>query len=537
MLIWTHVVGWVLLVVAAACSGRGGADVCDDGLTVCGIECVDVAIDPTDCGGCGITCSDDTTCRAGRCVTACEAALLEPVSDAIGNGWDSVSREPAPYAAAADACSAIGGRLPSVTELNRVRASTFSGIAYPSDDVASWSRTSVDIDLQATVRLSDGAIESRLIGDPQAYRCVCPAPAPPYFAESRCHGPGFEPCFAVGKLNIDNVDRPPLPRGAAIAECAGEHASVLELAPALEAIQAGLVGAPDGVHIATGDRGYYNTSTAIAWRGAAWVPDPTHISNLETVTPARFRCAGYGRELVPRAVEETFQVPNGPAFDSADREPLAWADAHDACVANGGHLARSNELANAIVHGLPNGPAAYFLWTSDQTGYYAENFWAAAIRWTSPRLSYRYPDTITWHFKSDVQPFRCAYYPIDVAYPVPSACVGGCTQITVGSGPATMWFDTIDRPAALYPDAVADCMTAGGHLASERDLTEAIRGGLGNGSTAALWTSENGQTLFHVVYWNMTAPTFGDQWSIDMTWDGGDRSARAYRCMWTNELR
>jgi hypothetical protein len=112
-----------------------------------------------------------------------------------------------------------------------------------------------------------------------------------------------------------------------------------------------------------------------------------------------------------------------------------------------------------------------------------------------------------------------------------------------------MWFDTFDRAPALDVTAAIDaCRKLGGHLPSERDLIEAIRAGLPNGSNTFLQTSdpEIGQVpmvsgiLLGVVKWTGTMPTYDDVWTTTAdsraTW-GWPTDVRPYRCMWTNELR
>jgi hypothetical protein len=103
-----------------------------------------------------------------------------------------------------------------------------------------------------------------------------------------------------------------------------------------------------------------------------------------------------------------------------------------------------------------------------------------------------------------------------------------------------MWLDSMDRPAAALGAAFDDCRMGGGHLASERDLTEAIRQGLPNGTAAMatpwLWTSDFAQNNLTIVRWTDVDMMFNDEYSTYMTWSGPATTFR-YRCMWTNELR
>jgi hypothetical protein len=100
-----------------------------------------------------------------------------------------------------------------------------------------------------------------------------------------------------------------------------------------------------------------------------------------------------------------------------------------------------------------------------------------------------------------------------------------------------MWVDPVDRPAALVGAAAKICAAAGGHLASERDYTEAVRGGLPNGSGAWIHSSDfagGGYDL--AVRWTAVDRGFTDQYSTYATWLAPG-SVAPYRCVWTNELR
>jgi hypothetical protein len=241
----------------------------------------------------------------------------------------------------------------------------------------------------------------------------------------------------------------------------------------------------------------------------------------------------------------------GPLSDykgeSVDSETATWANAHDTCVTKGGHLARATELGELISQGLPNGSGAW-LWTSDQVGYNSIGFLAAIKRWDAIDLMhfYGYPKDLSWDYRTGSYPFRCIYYPVDTSYTGPAAsdCAGGCFEVTMpGTSQAKIWVDSFDRTSAAALGAIDGCRQLGGHLASERDLTEAIRAGLPNGSGSWISSSDlsigGGQEntlLVGIVKWTATDPAFDDQYSTYSTW-GYAYESRPYRCMWTNELR
>ena len=122
-----------------------------------------------------------------------------------------------------------------------------------------------------------------------------------------------------------------------------------------------------------------------------------------------------------------------------------------------------------------------------------------------------------------------------------TTCNGGCFAVTLpGDRPATIWFDSLDRgaapPTALMETAIDECRREGGHLPTERDMAEAVRAGLPNGTNNWLMTSDLAMTNYHVVRWTGVDAAFDDQYSTYMSWSG-PTTPYDYRCMWTNELR
>jgi hypothetical protein len=187
------------------------------------------------------------------------------------------------------------------------------------------------------------------------------------------------------------------------------------------------------------------------------------------------------------------------------------------------------------------------LWTSDQLGYTdaPAQFLAAVMRWTG--IDRRFPfdpvdNSVGWDYKpTGSHPFRCIYYPLDPMFHAPATCNGGCSVRSAGSPAVTIFFDQMDRAPATVAAAMADCASTGGYLASERDLTEAIRDGLPNGlgdylNTWDLGRGNAGQSYVTIVKWSGVARAFDDQYPAYMTWSE-PTTPRPYRCMWTNELR
>jgi hypothetical protein len=168
--------------------------------------------------------------------------------------------------------------------------------------------------------------------------------------------------------------------------------------------------------------------------------------------------------------------------------------------------------------------------------------------WTGaePGHLYAYGTDLTWVYKhTSTRPFRCVFYPVDTMYagPVASSCAGGCTAFALpGASGAKMWVDSFDRAPPATPTAALDtCRKAGGHLASQRDLFEAVRHSLPNGATAYLFTSDlqlGAATTLEVGVgkWKDVDTLFDDLYPAYTTW-ADPSGALPYRCSFTNELR
>jgi hypothetical protein len=538
---------------AGTCGG------CLPGLSLCGTACVDFNTDPANCGACGNTCQQGEACLQGSCKppTTCAASLQQPKTDAWGTQWDGFERVAATYAAAKQQCEAIKGRLPTSSELFRVNATQADGLGLTSTNYL-WALTPNTPTEQFTVRLSDGATDPEPNNTTlkHTYRCVC-APTPPAFTGNACFGPAGSACFALPgsgrRYNIDKKDRPKLSRSGAHWECAFQRAHLADYAVYVEGILTGLPnGSSNWLHVSNDSRG--GSGTILRWTAVtpSWVADGnTSSSTLTTLRP--FRCAGpnFATGTHPNTVADEYVGPLG-GYKGEKTEPIqaTWELAHDGCWNRGGHLPRSAELAELIQQGLPNG-SGLWLWSSDQLGAYSgSDFRGLIMSWTGtmPGFGYLNPTFVGSGSKAGAQrPFRCIYYPLDSQYagPTAAACQGGCTRLALpGTTPAVMWMDTQDRSTAKLESAMSSCAALGGQLASARDYTEAIRHGLPNGSGVHLLTSDMAYdheattpiSRVIVLRWSGTNRDFNDQYPAYTTWSDL-KTARPYRCMWTNELR
>ncbi len=531
---------------AQVCGNGQCSDNCPANQMNCSGMCVDVLSDPMNCNACGSACATGDVCSFGECQPPCDPSMLmSSITDRWGVQWDGLERAPAALDAAAATCKTFGARLPTATELFRVAANQSGDVGQSFNTNYLWS-LAPDSDLnEAVIRLSDGGTASAAAAMPAAYRCVCPVPAPRTFSDNRCNGAPGSACFKYGKYNLDSEDRPALRNSAATWECANDRGHLADAPVLASAIHAGLPGS--GAYIRTGDVSYYPNATELKWTTSTsgWEPNG-NLSAIDLTTPAPFRCTGADFAATPSTSGGTnaFIAPTSTYVgEMTDRAAAAFADAHDACFMAGGHLPRATELAELIQQGLPGGTGA-IQWTSDETGYEPTNgqFLVEILHWSGldRRFDYGYSDTASWDWKYMAFAYRCIYYPVDPTYVAPT-CYAGCFEVDLPGTPAPkLWLDSQDRAAASLGTAFADCASSGGQLASERDLTEAIRGGLPNGLASDpspwIWTSDFAQGNVTIVRWLNVEKTFADQYSADMTWENPANSHR-YRCMWTNEVR
>jgi hypothetical protein len=533
--------------VAGAC-----ASFCGGGTTWCASAglCADLATDTDHCGGCGTACTGTLGCHYGRC----SVPRGDGIVDSWGELWDSFQRPAASWADAAAACAAAGGRLPTITELYRVNAT--SGTGELSDATATsplWTQIPWDsTPTTAAVRLSDGTISAPVVTALVNYRCVWPDATDAFFGANACHGPPGAACTAAAGrsgYNVDAWDRPPVSYLAATAECGMLHARVplqLELAEAI--VGTPPLGNGSNNYLWTADGSRNDLVQVVRWNGseATTYTDVSPYATWATrgAGPYRFRCTGPGLDTGthPATITGEFVAPTTRLKgESTDRTIDALANATSTCFAAGGHLPLARDLIELIDAGLPAGSGAW-LWTADATSYrYNEIFMWTGTRPTFAGIS---ASEASWSDRATATTrlSRCVYLPINATYAAPTTCNPACFSAT--NGPATVWADTFDRSPATYLEAVKTCMTAGGHLASFRDLFELVRAGLPNGSNTYLWTSDaaggevpdpnytlTARWTAVAVGFDGTSPTYTAQ----ATKAGG--ATAPYRCVWANEYR
>jgi len=488
------------------------------------------------------------------------------VVDSWGYAWDGALRPLKKWAAAEADCVSVGGRLPTTTELFRMNSTT--GTADVGDINSLdylWTRIRFD-QRNAPVyyyafRLSDGAHTNYADNTAHAYRCVWPNRVAVAFEGNQCYGPPGGECFAMtaegGRYNVDSYDRPVINVQGAMRECAFYHGHLATELMLTEAIQTGLPNGSAG-WVNTSDHEGYNTVNflvgLVQWTNVNFSFADAYAAEanwgyVTTGTEAAFRCAGFNYAPGPHPTTITNQWTDTSGVflksTSSDEAAGTFGTAVETCRARGGHLPTERDYSELIQAGLTNG-SNVLLWTSDQ-----EQGNAGVVKWTGTDLGFtdEWTTYTTWSARGAVTaPYRCAYYPVDSTYTGPVACNTACFQKSVDNGVVTtMWADDTDRTAAKYGAAVSACYTAGGHLATHRDMVELIHAGLPNGQGGTglwVWTSDlSYYTQTKIVRWTGLGSAAWSDAEAALTADGSNASNRndttthPYRCVWTNELR
>jgi hypothetical protein len=91
--------GLLALLAAYSCAQSSVSGPCADGLTLCGLECVDLRTSPQHCGSCDSACATGTACEGGSCAGGCVEGLLE-----CGHGCVDPQTDPQHCGACGYAC-------------------------------------------------------------------------------------------------------------------------------------------------------------------------------------------------------------------------------------------------------------------------------------------------------------------------------------------------------------------------------------------------------------------------------------------------
>lgn len=167
--------------------------------------------------------------------------------DPWSNAWDAADRPAARREGAAAICTQLGARLPTATELHRVRGRGPASAPEPSSEPLWTSLPSHRRGYGLLLRLDTAvASEECLVGDeclPHAYRCVWPVSGTNTFGGAACADlPGGDgaSCHQARHWRWDGADRATIPVAAAATECARLGGSLAALPELEEAIRSGL---------------------------------------------------------------------------------------------------------------------------------------------------------------------------------------------------------------------------------------------------------------------------------------------------------
>ena len=233
-------------------------------------SCID-AVSGTSCDGSGNNCQ------------AIPAGV--EVVDAWGNAWDLNARATDTWDNANASCQALGGRLPTPTEVYRVRVdnnATYT-IGDAADTAPLWTLfPNVTNGQRATIILTTGVVGGLAESSAAAYRCVWPKTHGNVFDGAACHGEPSAPCFTDGALRMDKYDRARTTATTAMHECHFYGGRLPDESDYQKAIHAG---APNGSNnwlwvSSAGVQDSTRELTRLRWTGLG--DDTWHYTNAGT---------------------------------------------------------------------------------------------------------------------------------------------------------------------------------------------------------------------------------------------------------------
>jgi hypothetical protein len=261
----------------------------------------------------------------------------------------------------------------------------------------------------------------------------------------------------------------------------------------------------------------------------------------------RVRCIGIADRtgLTPPVAGEFVHEAEFVAAHASDQSLVTYLDAIDLCRGAGGHVIDNLEALSLVVGGLPNG-SGLGMWTAEHGDL------AMLTMYWNDQEPYIWPPNAfvgtgetgfgqDW-FSLTSHPYRCIFYATQ-EWVEPTDCKGNC--FVVHQGNSYQALDREDRTPVTYFQAADHCRAFGARLPSTRDLEEAIRLGLPNGTGVGIWStsshvSDNSGPPKLVVRW-----TGSNQfWSPPNDFASGlvgynsafPGETKPYRCVWTNEV-
>ncbi|MBN2493710.1 MAG: hypothetical protein JXR96_03875 [Deltaproteobacteria bacterium] len=540
---------------AAAC--QDGADNDDDGDTDC---------DDPDCQG-FVFCSssshestwdtcqdgldndfdDDTDCEDMGCWAFgfCHHYNGFPIVDSWGETWDGIERTAATWAAAQAECEALGGRLPTITELWRNNATNGTGdLTDNSQNNWMWTLISDYQGNRIVVQLGSGSISNSTVSSVQHFRCVWPDRVSDSFDGDYCFGPPGAECTPARRFyNVDSWDRPAVDLVAASHECNFYNGSIPVLQDWTEMIISGDLTGDWNHWLWSGDIMYYSGASPYILNGivhfqesneAYWTFDSTSNSFGSWQWPTStdyFRCMG--KRSSGEGVDPPSPSCQGGCFtitpsddqspDHAGRRAPIWADSTDRtattrdgaaaiCDGVGGSLPTVIEVMELVHAGWPNGTDAW-LWTSNPV--YHGNYQNLLARWNGTGYKSWRPQhsgTVSWNQGNGNYNFRCVWhqtYQTDpVGCPVGEHAVWDGSEFTCapdadgddqGAANGGGWtdpfgnvWDSVQRGVGSWDSALQICELSGGRLPTATELWRVRANGsnpIPNSTAEYLWTN------------------------------------------------
>ena len=507
----------------------------------------------------------------------CRSAVNVPangyaVTDAWGEVWDGVARPMATQTDAKAACDALGGRLPTATELYRNNLTTglsSSSISTPSDVEYLWTGLpAYGLKKGTLVRLSDGLVTTSESNVSKSYRCVWPDTSPADFDDDNCNVRPGESCWSMtyGE-NVDTYDRPRLDVIAASAECAFVHASIPQFSDWNNLIHDGLPNATNNWLWSSKATYWYNGGfghSVIRWKDgneSSWAYGSTEgtASDATPLTRLYFRCIGNRKrsELVtpvPTCEGGCFSTTHHGSLltaDSTDRAAATEADAAVMCRTLGATLPNQQEMSDLIHAGLPNG-SAIWIWLDEALYWYNNGVGYPVINWTDIGSD-------TWSYSTgngersgatSTRPYRCVWHQKVNTYPtcgttdglnrvqnsyVCAPSVNGDSQgnanpsgISITDHWGNDW-DLLQRGAVTFTEADEACEALGARLPTASEVY-AVR------ADQSLTDSIGDSNAVSYLWTKTVAPDASSQMTIrvsdGMTTALSKTATTPYRCIW-----
>jgi len=512
----------------------------------------------------GQTDCDDTDCWHW---SYCQHYNGYPVVDAWNETWDGIERGAATWAEAKATCEALGGRLPTITELYRNNATT--GTGNLSDSSATnylWTLIAChSANARTTVRLSNGQVSYTAETASLHYRCVWPDSEGAGFDEYRCYGDPTEPCWSFGHVwNLDQWDRPAVTYAAAVNECAFYGASIPVVAEWGDVIHKGVPHTTNNWLWAGNAMYWYNGGygqAIVRWTDQTaenWSYRSSTFGSLSGGTSAqRFRCVGLAD---PSSFQPTNSTCTGGCFAASDRRSPIVADSQDRvatrmavavedCRDEDGDLANEADFTELVHEGWPGGTNAWN-WLSDPLYWYSNGYGNALAKWSSAGVESWYWSSTTGarSAASSNRAYRCIWRAMGPAVPTCSAtnivtwtgtlyeCSSGApgtsnnqaNVIEIVDDWGNAW-DGIQRDHLPYDEAKSQCESLGGRLPTATEIW-AVRSSSNPHNSIGDVTSTS-------YLWTKMATGDAGRRAVVRISDGASTNsqtstAQYYRCIW-----